>query len=146
MERFFTDEQYELLLINGAPENIDRDHVPVVKLFLPDENATWLLTRIDPEDHSKAYGLSDWGDGHPEVGPVNLKILEEIEGRHGFEVSRDAHFKGKFPLSVYAYAAQQQGGIIDRRASCYDITENVSYLHDIQLRKYRGKEPGPGPW
>ncbi len=142
MNKFFTEKQFEKLTENGAPANIDQDHFPVVKLFLPDENATWLLTHIHPEDTTKAYGLSDWGDGHPQVGPINLKDLKNIEGRHGFEVTRDAYFEGKFPLSVYAYAAQQQEGIIDRRSSSYDITENEAYLKEIYLRKYRGKGPG----
>jgi len=141
MDNFFTEKQYKQLIINGAPENIGRDHIPVVKLFLPDENATWLLTSIDPEDNTKAYGLSDWGDGFPASGPINLDILRNIEGRHGFEVSRDAQFEGKFPLTVYAYAAQKQGGIIDRRTSHYDITKNETHLKAIALIKYLGKGP-----
>lgn len=142
MDRFFTEQQYQKLIENAAPENIDRDHFPVVKLFLPDENATWLLTRIDPEDTTKAYGLSDWGDGHPETGTINLNILADIEGRYGFEVRKDAQFEGRFPLSAYDRVAQEQGGIIDRLNSRYDITENEVYLKEVYLEKYRGKSPG----
>lgn len=47
-----TDEHRVLLLANGREslENPDFDLAPVVKLFMPDAGATWLLTEIDPND------------------------------------------------------------------------------------------------
>jgi len=51
---FITDEQFELLLANGRmalafQENGEHfDPLPVVKLFTPDADATWLLTEIGP--------------------------------------------------------------------------------------------------
>ena len=146
MNRFFTEKEYKQLLTNGASRFGNHDHVPVVKLFLPDENATWLLTSIDPKDHTEAFGLSDWGNGYPEVGPISLETLENIEDKHGFEVSRDAYFEAKFPLSVYAYAAEDRGGIIDRIGGRYDITEDEYNLEKIYQRMYGdgGLAPTPG--
>jgi hypothetical protein len=47
------------LLANGAlsATGADIDPVPLVKLFTPDANATWLLTEIDPEAPDLAFGL-----------------------------------------------------------------------------------------
>ena len=52
------------MLANGR-ENHDRqeqglepvDFRPVVKLFTPDANCTWLLTELDPEDPDIAFSL-----------------------------------------------------------------------------------------
>ncbi|MDQ0504176.1 hypothetical protein QOZ94_000950 [Xanthobacter agilis] len=74
-----TDELYTRLLANGARsaagENIDPP--PVVKLFTPDAGATWLLTKADPEDPDRLFGLCDLGLcdlglGEPELGYVSL--------------------------------------------------------------------------
>ena len=43
-------------------------YLPVVKLFTPDVNATWLLTELDPEDPDISFGLCDLGVGCPELG------------------------------------------------------------------------------
>src|SRR3546814_20338941 len=57
--QLITDEQRERLLANGrrtaAGENIDPP--PVVKLFTPDANATWLLTELEPAEPERACGL-----------------------------------------------------------------------------------------
>jgi hypothetical protein len=36
-----------------------RDFQPVVKLFMPDADRTWLLTEIDPDNPDIAFGLCD---------------------------------------------------------------------------------------
>ena len=41
--------------INGG------DHAPVVKLFTPDAQATWLITEVDPDDPDRLFGLCDLG-------------------------------------------------------------------------------------
>lgn len=43
--------------VKGTPAEID--FVPVVKLFTPDANATWLLTELDPNESTLAFGLCD---------------------------------------------------------------------------------------
>ena len=52
------------LLENGRAQRaaIDRqdqalDFEPVVKLFTPDGNATWLLTELNPDYEGLAFGL-----------------------------------------------------------------------------------------
>ena len=47
---------------NGADPLTRFDPFPVVKLFTPDANATWLLVELDPEDSDLAFGL--WGAPH----------------------------------------------------------------------------------
>src|ERR1019366_6541750 len=66
--------QRQKLLENGRAQRaaIDRqdqalDFEPVVKLFTPDGNATWLLTELNP-DIDVAFGLYDLGLGQPELG------------------------------------------------------------------------------
>ena len=51
------------------------DFEPVVKLFTPDGNATWLLTELDPNGAYLAFGLCDLGLGEPELGYVSLPEL-----------------------------------------------------------------------
>jgi len=103
--KLFTKEQYKLLLQNGTPENQDQDHFPVVKLFTPDANCTWLISQIDAENPDLAFGLGDLGVGFPEMGFISLTEISELSGKLGLPVERDYSFVGKFPLSVYARAA-----------------------------------------
>ena len=51
------------------------DFFPVVKLFTPDANATWLLTELDPVDEDCAFGLCDLGLGFPELGYASLNEI-----------------------------------------------------------------------
>jgi hypothetical protein len=73
-----TKAQTEQLLANGIAQRaaIDRqdqalDFKPVVKLFTPDAQCTWLLTEFD-EGTDLAFGLCDLGLGCPELGYVSL--------------------------------------------------------------------------
>ena len=61
--KLLTNQQIEKLKENGQPENRDKDHFPVVKLFTPDAQATWLLSEIDYQESNIAFGLSDLGLG-----------------------------------------------------------------------------------
>ena len=61
--------------VKGTPDEID--FPPVVKLFNPCGAATWLLTEIDPDDETVAWGLCDLGMGCPEFGTVSLAELAE---------------------------------------------------------------------
>ena len=106
--QLMTDEQRELLLANGrrtaAGESIDPP--PVVKLFTPDANATWLLTELSPNDPDIAFGLCDLGLGFPEIGYVSLSEIQQLRGHLGLPVERDLGFAAKHPLSVYAQRAR----------------------------------------
>src|SRR5215471_19166726 len=75
--KLITHEQRVKLLDNGAAaaRGEERDPRPVVKLFTPDANATWLLTELDPDDPDIAFGLCDLGMGYPELGSVRLSEI-----------------------------------------------------------------------
>lgn len=91
--------------INGG------DHVPVVKLFTPDAQATWLITEVDPDDPDRLLGLCDLGLG-PELGYVSLAELTKLRGPLGLFVERDAHFVPEKPLSAYAEDARVRGRVV----------------------------------
>jgi hypothetical protein len=111
--KLFTDAQFEQMQKNGLPENFDSDQIPVVKLFLPGSACTWILTQIDSEYPTIAFGLCDLGMGCPELGDVSITELESICHRGIFAVERDLHFKAKYPLSVYVRAARDHDYIVE---------------------------------
>ncbi len=72
------------------------DFEPVVKLFTPDGNATWLLTELAPNGYL-AFGLCDLGLGEPELGYVSLHELAAARGSLGLAVERDLYFTASRP-------------------------------------------------
>lgn len=106
-----TDGIKARLLVNGRDEG--QDHKPVVKFFDPCGAATWLITEMSAEDNDILFGLCDLGMGFPELGYVRLSELEGVKGRLGLGIERDLHFEGRFPISVYAEAVRQAGGITE---------------------------------
>jgi hypothetical protein len=102
------------LLANGRQSLADEgfDPPPVVKLFTPDAGATWLLTKIDPDDEDHAFGLCDLGLGFPELGYVSLAELMTVRGRLGLPVERDLHSTATKPISAYAREARLSGRIV----------------------------------
>lgn len=82
------------------------DFVPVVKLFTPDADCTWLLTEVDPEDSDRAFGLCDLGLGFPELGYVSLSELASLRGRLKLPVERDIRFVPAQTISAYASDAR----------------------------------------
>jgi hypothetical protein len=111
--KLITNEQRTKLLDNGAAaaRGEERDPRPVVKLFTPDANATWLLTELDPVEPDRAFGLCDLGLGYPELGYVLVSELEALRGRLGLRVERDRYFVADRPISVYGRDAQTAGAI-----------------------------------
>ncbi|MGB3627284.1 MAG: DUF2958 domain-containing protein [Henriciella sp.] len=110
----------EQLLRNGRIQaalaeegRTDADFLPVVKLFTPDANCTWLLSELDPEDPDIAFGLCDLGMGCPELGSVRISELESVRGAFGLPVERDLHFAPAHVLSVYARAAWNAAAITE---------------------------------
>lgn len=87
------------------------DFYPVVKLFTPDANCTWLLVELDPEDPDIAFGLCDLGMGFPELGSVSLSELSALRGALGLPVERDRSFKAAKTLSEYAEDARRRRAI-----------------------------------
>lgn len=101
------------LLANGARSAAGEhiDPVPVVKLFTPDANATWLLTEIDPDNPDIAFGLCDLGLCCPELGSVSLKEIERLRGPLGLPVERDRHYGETRRLSEVAKMARRAGSV-----------------------------------
>lgn len=112
--KLIAEEQLAQLLANGRQslEQEGFDPIPVVKLFTPDANATWLLSEIDPDDHDHAFGLCDLGLGFPEMGWVSLTEIAAVRGRLGLPVERDVHFQAQKRLSAYAREARSAGRIV----------------------------------
>jgi hypothetical protein len=105
----------EQLLRNGAAQEKaqaageDIDFRPVVKLFTPDAQATWLLSELYPNDPDLAFGLCDLGVGPPELGDVRLSEIEAFRGPNGLPVERDMHFRADKTISEYAIEAEMAG-------------------------------------
>jgi hypothetical protein len=116
--KLITAAQRQQLIRNGQAtaaatlEDRSIDHYPVVKLFTPDANATWLLTEIDPEDPDHAFGLCDLGLGFLELGYVSLQELESVRGPLGLRVERDLYFEADRTLSAYAQLAADRRRIV----------------------------------
>jgi hypothetical protein len=113
-----TFAQHQKLIANGLAQRaaIDRqdqalDFEPVVKLFTPDGNATWLLTEIDVHT-GLAFGLCDLGLGEPELGYVSFAELETVRGPLGLSIERDLHFAPMRTIAAYADLAREQRRIV----------------------------------
>ena len=118
LEGLLTAEIMLKLLANGrqgaaaAAADRDFDPLPVVKIFTPDANATWLLTEIDPTDPDRMFGLCDLGLGCPELGWCSLREIASVRGAMGLVVERDRHFCATKSLQAYADDADLAGRIV----------------------------------
>ncbi|RYC34084.1 DUF2958 domain-containing protein [Lichenibacterium minor] len=65
-----TPDQRTAFVANGrwTTAGADIDPSPVVKLFKPDTDATWLLTELEAGEPDRAFGLCDLGLRFPELG------------------------------------------------------------------------------
>lgn len=113
----FTKTQHEQLIANCQAQIVrmdagdpDIDFKPVVKLFTPDAQCTWLLTELGNDDI--AFGLCDLGMGTPELGFVCLYELRAARGKLGLPIERDEHFVASKTLSAYAEDARANGRIV----------------------------------
>jgi hypothetical protein len=113
---FFTKAQHDQLIANCQAQianndagGADIDFQPVVKLFTPDAQCTWLLSELGNDDI--AFGLCDLGLGFPELGYVCMSELRELRGPLGLPIERDLHFEADKPLSAYAAEARERGRI-----------------------------------
>jgi Protein of unknown function (DUF2958) len=113
----FTKAQTEQLIANCQAQIVrmdndqsDIDFEPVVKLFTPDAQCTWLLTELGLDDI--AFGLCDLGMGTPELGFVSMSELRALRGPLGLPVERDLHFDADKTLSAYATEARARGRIV----------------------------------
>lgn len=113
MSGLLTQELRDQLLQNGAKTAAGEecDFKPIVKLFMPDGDATWLISEIDTEDPDLAFGLCDLGLGYPELGYVRLSDLAMLRGRMGLPIERDLHFQAERTIAEYARLAAAEGRI-----------------------------------
>lgn len=104
----------EQLLANGKRQDQDADFDPwpVVKLFTPDAQCTWLITALDPDEPDRLWGLCDLGMGCAEYGTVWLPELMCLRGKLGLPVERDLHFTAEAPISAYIAASYPAGRIV----------------------------------
>jgi hypothetical protein len=106
---FLTEAQTQQLIENGR-ENAGREHPvdfkPVVRLYCPWGLAIWLLTEIDPDDYTTAFGLCDLGTRLPVLGPVDLTELANMSGPEGQQIARDDSYVPTRKLSTYALIAR----------------------------------------
>ena len=117
------------LIANGQ---IRGDHVPVVKFFNPCGAATWLFSELG-EDGDTLFGLCDLGFGCAELGSASLSEIESVWVAMALKIERDLHFTATHPLTVYADAARQYGGIV----------ENDALLADAAVRLAQEREALP---
>jgi Protein of unknown function (DUF2958) len=113
----FTKTQAEQLIANCQAQIVrmdnaepDIDFTPVVKLFTPDAQCTWLLTELGLDDI--AFGLCDLGLGSPELGYVSMAELRALRGPLGLPLERDEHFEADKTISAYADEARTHGRIV----------------------------------
>lgn len=92
-------------------ELAEPDHVPVLKVFAPWSNATWLFTEL-AEDGDTLFGLCDLGMGFPELGYASLSEIQEARGPAGLPLERDVHFATDRPLSDFAQEARRRERIV----------------------------------
>src|SRR6202051_268739 len=111
--------QRQKLLENGRAQRaaLDEkqgaiDFEPVVKLFTPDGNATWLLTELDPNGEYLAFGLCDVGLGEPELGYVSLHELAAARSPLGLPLEPDLYFAPARTISAYAELARKRRRIV----------------------------------
>jgi hypothetical protein len=117
--KLLTEAQRAKLLDNGRRQaavkgtDLEFDFAPVVKLFNPTGSGTWLLTELEPEDDTIAWGLCDLGTGFPEYGTVSLTELAEFRGRFGLGIERDLSFIARAPISTYIGVAREAEHIVE---------------------------------
>ncbi len=112
--RLLLKSQTAQLIRNGQllAQNEDLDLKPVVKLFTPDSQMSWLLVSLDPDDTDHAFGLCDLGIGCPELGFVSLTELRSLRGLLGLPIERDMFFRAVCSVGGYAAQAMSRGYVL----------------------------------
>ena len=108
---------------HGLPEP---DPVPVVKFFNPCGAATWLFSELH-SDGDTLFGLCDLGFGSPELGSASLAEIASVTVTLGLKIERYLHFTATVPLSVYAEAARQHGGIVEDDAALAEAAMRLAH-------------------
>lgn len=113
---WFTDEEWDALLEQGRRTAAGEmgDPIPLVRLFTPDGECSWLVYEIDPENDDVAYALCDLGLQCPEEGMISLSELARTLGPALMRIERDGRYKPSpdLPLSRLERMAFEAGRII----------------------------------
>lgn len=105
-----TQTDKKQLLANAA--NPDKKSIkPVIKIFNPYGNGTWLISEVDPEDNDRLFGLADLGFGMPELGYVSFNELNNVQPIPGLYLERDRWFTADKTLEQYTENARNSGAI-----------------------------------
>lgn len=72
----------------------------------------WLLSEIDPDNATCAFGLADLGLGMPEMGWIDLEGLAVVRGRLGLPIERYLYFRAEKRSSAYARDTRLAGWIV----------------------------------
>ena len=72
-----------------------RGDLPAVYVFTPDAAATWIVWEYSKE-HDMGFGLCDMGMGFPEIGYVDMTVLEGVRGNFGLPVEVDSTISTRF--------------------------------------------------
>jgi len=112
--KLITQEQQNQMLKNGMQTKHDHigNHWPVVKLFMPDGAATWLLSELNPEEPDIALAFVTLVWGFPNSVMCGFPILPVFRGTWGLPVERDRHFKATKSLLEYSQEVHEAGMII----------------------------------
>jgi Protein of unknown function (DUF2958) len=122
-ERLFANAAaYHEAMQHGLPEP---DPAPVVKFFNPCGAATWLFSELE-SDCDTLFGLCDLGFGSPELSSASLAEIASITVSFGLKIERDLHFAAIHPLSVYAEAARQHGGIVENDVALAEAARRLA--------------------
>jgi len=109
--KYFTQNEYETLLKNGSNDNPEKDDFPVVKLILTNSNISFLISELDPDLPTFAYGLCDLGLGYTELGWFILSMIEKMQIQNHI-LETDPGFIARYPLSVYFAASKKAGKMV----------------------------------
>ena len=107
MKELLSPEIKQKLIANwkdGLFTNKDYDHYPVVRLFDPIGQSSWLISEMNPEDEDTLFGLCDLG--YPELGYVSYKEIKSYVGPLGIGIEVDKHFKPDKTITEYADEAR----------------------------------------
>ena len=114
--KLFTKVIEAQLIKNGeateAAEGADLHHKPVVKLFDPYGQSTWILSEYDPAS-DLAFGLCDLGMGFPELGYVRIDEVKSLKFCGNPRIERDMNWDADgHSLTEFADKARQEGRIV----------------------------------
>lgn len=92
------------------------DLQPLVRLFITNTSAYWLVSELDPDDNDFFFGLCVAGRLHPHLGYRRFSTLQDQALRHGHILDRDWGFVAVEPLSHYL----DEANAVHRRSGNFD--------------------------